>query len=102
MTHQFHPEAEAEFAEAVLFYQERGRTLGQRFASEIRAAIGRAVATPGRWRVLEGDVRQCVVRVCPYAILYTIETDHLLILAIKHGKRQPGYWRHRVKDRADM
>ncbi|MEN9572769.1 MAG: hypothetical protein RL514_624 [Verrucomicrobiota bacterium] len=99
MRHEFHPEAAEEFAEAVQFYKQRGRTLGQRFASEVRAAIARAVATPERWRVLEDDVRQCVVRVFPYAVLYTIESDYLLIIAIKHGKREPGYWRHRVRDR---
>lgn len=100
MTHQFHPEAEAEFVEAVQFYRERGRTLGARFASEVRSAIAKAVARPDRWRVLEDDVRQCVVRVFPYAVLYAIEPDYLLIIAIKHGKRRPGYWRHRVGRRS--
>jgi hypothetical protein len=27
--------------------------------------------------------------------LETIETDHLLIIAVMHCRRQPGYWRHR-------
>ena len=32
MRHEFHPEAGLEFEEAVQFYKERGRKLGQRFA----------------------------------------------------------------------
>jgi hypothetical protein len=74
MRHEFHPEALLEFEEAVQFYKVRGRALGQRFAKEIR---GRA-------------------RVFPYAVLYSIEDDYILIVAIAHGKRRPGYWRHRL------
>ena len=99
MRHEFHPESALEFAEAVQFYQARGPSLGQRFAAEIRAAITRAVTTPERWPALEADVRRCLVRVFPYAVLYIIEEDYLLIIAIMHGKRQPGYWRHRLKSR---
>ena len=96
MRHEFHPEALLEFEEAVQFYKGRGRTLGQRFAREIRTTITKIVATPDRWRVLEQDVRLCRARVFPHAVLYTIEPDHILIVAIAHGKRRPGYWRHRL------
>lgn len=96
---EFHPEAEEEFAEAVLFYKVRGRTLGGRFARETWGTIDRVVATPERWRVIEGDVRRCVVHVFPYGVLYTIEADYILIVAVAHGKRQPGYWRHRLPAR---
>ena len=101
MSHKFHPEAEAEFAEAVQFYQERGRGLGRHFAREVRAAILRVVSTPDRWRILEDDVRCCVVHVFPYAVLFTIEADYILILAVMHGKREPGYWRYRRKHGSD-
>lgn len=96
MRHEFHPEALLEFEEAVQFYKQRGRNLGRRFAREIRTTIARIAATPDRWRTLEEDVRRCLVRVFPYAVLYTIEEDHILIVAIMHGKRRPGYWRHRL------
>lgn len=85
-----------EFAEAVQFYKERGRGLGRRFAVEIRFAIQKAVAHPERWRVIEDDVRRCLVKVFPYSVLYTIEDGYILIIAIAHGKRQPGYWRNRL------
>ena len=96
MRHEFHPEALLEFEEAVQFYKERGRKLGQRFAKEIRATITKIVARPKRLRVLEQDVHICRARVFPYAVLYTIEADYILIVAIAHGKRRPGYWRHRL------
>jgi plasmid stabilization system protein ParE len=85
-----------EFEEAVRYYRARGRVLGDRFAAEVRFAIRRILETPERWRVLEEDVRRCLVRVFPYSVLYTIEPGFILIVAVMHGKRQPGYWRYRV------
>ncbi len=96
MRHVFHPEAAAEFEEAVRFYRERGRRLGQRFAAEVRVAIRKILETPERWRVLEDDVRRCLVRVFPYLVIYTVEPDYILIIAVAHGSREPGYWRHRL------
>lgn len=96
---EFHPEAEEEFTEAVSFYKQRGRTLGERLAREVWSTMDRVVANPERWRVIEGDVRKCVVRVFPYGVLYTIEVDYILVVAIAHGKREPGYWRHRLQRR---
>ena len=96
MNHVFHPEAAQEFEEAVRFYQPRGRILGGRFSSEVRTAIRRILDTPDRWRILEDDVRCCVVRVFPYGVLYTVELEYILIIAIMHSKREPGYWRHRL------
>lgn len=43
-----------------------------------------------------------MVRVFPYQVLYTIEADYILIVAIAHGKRQPGYWRHRLRERFEQ
>ena len=71
MNRVFHPDAVLEFEEGVRYYRARGR-------------------------VLEDDVRRCVVRVFLYSVLYTIEADFILIVAVMHGKRQPGYWRYRV------
>ena len=99
MRHEFHPEAALEFEEAVRFYKERGRNLGKRFAREVKTTIRKIVATPERWRVLEEDVRRCLVHVFPYSVLYTIEADYILVIAVAHAKRQPGYWRHRLEDR---
>ena len=99
MRHVFHPEAGREFEEAVQYYQPRGRKLGARFAGEVRAAIQKLVENPERWRVLEADVRRCRVRVFPYSVLYSIEPDFILILAIAHHKRAPGYWRSRSRSK---
>ena len=67
MNHVSHPDAAREFEEAVRYHRARGRILGDRFAAEVRFAIRRILETPERWRVLEEDVRRCLVRVFPSA-----------------------------------
>ena len=102
MTHVFHPEAAKEFEESVRYYRDRGRVLGDRFASEVRATIQKILVSPSRWRVLEEDVRRCLVRVFPYSVLYTVEADFILIIAIMHGKREPGYWKPRLYSKPNL
>lgn len=99
MNHVFHPEAVIEFEEGVRYYKKRGRTLGDRFAAEVRTAIRRTVTTPERWRVLEDEVRRCFMRVFPYSVLYTIEHDYVLIVALAHGRRKHGYWKERLSSK---
>ena len=99
MRHVFHPDAAEEFAEGVRFYKKRERNLGKRFSREVRVTIQKIVETPKHWRVLEEDVRRCLVRVFPYLVLYTIEPDFILIIAVMHGKREPGYWKHRLQSK---
>ncbi len=44
---------------------------------------------------MDEDVRRCMARRFPYGILYTIEQDYILILAVMHCSRQPGYRKSR-------
>jgi hypothetical protein len=96
MTHDFHPEARLEYLEAARFYESCRRGLGAAFALEVEATIKRILETPERWRVLEQDIRTCRTRVFPYSILYTIEASTVLIIAVMHLRRRPGYWRERL------
>lgn len=51
---------------------------------------------PGSWAVIDQDVRRCLTHTFPYGILYTIEREHILVVAVMHLHRQPGYWRNRL------
>lgn len=94
--YEFHPEALSEFEAAAQHFAERQPGLELRFISSIEATIQRICATPQSWRVLEGEVRRCLARIFPYAVLYSIEPDHVLILAVMHCSREPDYWKNRL------
>lgn len=44
---------------------------------------------------IEPDIRRFVLRKFPYSIIYSIEPDCVMILAVAHQRREPGYWRER-------
>ncbi len=95
MTFDFHPEAEAEFFEAVAFYEKAEPSLGEEFSLEVLAAMRNILSYPDAWPVLEGDVRRCLVNRFPYGVLYSVETDRIYVLALMHLHRRPGYWKQR-------
>jgi len=96
MRWEFHPEALEEYREATLYYVERDPALALRFVEAVEDAIRRILESPERWRVLDEDVRRCLTRVFPYGILYTIEPEFILIIAVMHCSREPGYWKRRL------
>ena len=96
MKYEFHPEALLEFQDSAVFYEAQQPGLGARFVSAVQSAVDHIIVSPKAWRVMEGDVRRYLTRVFPYAVLYTIEDDHVLVVAVMHCHREPGYWRHRV------
>lgn len=91
----FHPAALTEYAEAVRFYVEQRPELAQSFIDAVENAIYRLRESPERYPVLEEDIRRCMTKKFPYGILYTIEPDYILILAVMHSNRAPGYWKSR-------
>jgi plasmid stabilization system protein ParE len=96
MTLGFHPEARAEYKAAAEYYEKRRSGLGAQFSIQVEAAISRIIEAPSRWPIIEADVRRCLTHTFPYGILYLVENDSILILAVMHGSRKPGYWRDRL------
>jgi plasmid stabilization system protein ParE len=97
MRYEFHPEALDEYIEAGHYYGERQPGLDLRFIVSVEAAIENILEDPYRWRPFDEDVRRCFTRVFPYAVLYTIEPDYVLIIAVAHCSREPGYWKRRIQ-----
>src|SRR5262245_57610526 len=97
MTYDFHPEAQLEYRDAAGFYENRQPGLGTAFTLAIEETIRRILEAPERWRIIGEDVRRCLTRVFPYGILYTVEQNSVVIIAVMHLSRRPGYWRSRLR-----
>ncbi len=82
--------------EATRFYFQQDPSLELRFAECIDRAIEQVVNRPNSWPVTESEVRRLVVEIFPYSLIYSIQTDHVLILAVAHHSRHPDYWKDRV------
>lgn len=96
MKYAFHPEAEAEFLDAIDYYEGCEIGLGYDFAIEVHSAIENILSLPNAWTLLEDDVRRCQVRRFPYGIIYSQDGDVVLVLAVMHLHRAPDYWKDRV------
>jgi plasmid stabilization system protein ParE len=101
MRFEFHPEALAEYEDAARHYAGCQNGLERWFIAAVEHVIQQIIEAPGRWPVLEEDIRRCLTRVFPYAVLYSVETDYVLIISLMHSHREPGYWRKRIKNPAN-
>jgi len=92
---EFHSRALAELASAAEYYESRKPGLGNRFVDAVGEALDRIASDLFAWTPADEDVRRCLTRVFPYGILYTVEREFILILAVAHLAREPGYWKPR-------
>ncbi len=72
--------------------------LGRRFKAEVRQTVKRIKSYPQAWPVERGEVRKCFVHKFPYTIFYSLQKQTIVILAIAHQHRKPGYWIDRLED----
>jgi hypothetical protein len=96
MIYSFHPDAELEFLQAIDFYENKQTGLGRDFAFEIYSTVERILTHPIAWPIIEEDIRRSLVRRFPFGILYSQLGKEIVILAIMHLNREPGYWRTRI------
>lgn len=91
-----HPEADQELEVAALWYEQRQPGLGDDFLDDFTATLRRIAKEPERWRILQGENRKLNFDRFPYAIVYSVRTDTLLVKAVMHLHRRPFYWQNRV------
>ena len=95
MNFRFHPAAEDELHEAYEYYEARREGLGRRFAEAFDVALARVLDRPLAWGLLEPPYRPHRLKRFPYGILYEPREEEVVIVAVMHLHRRPGYWRHR-------
>ena len=47
-------------------------------------------------RQLENNLRRALLRRFPFSLIYAVEANAIVIVAVSHQRRRPGYWRDRV------
>jgi len=92
----FLPEAEQEMLEAALYYQNQAPGLGSDYLSAVERAIQSIEESPYTWPILEGEFRRRLVRRFPFGVLYRIEPEIIIIVAVAHLRKKPGYWKKRL------
>jgi len=88
--------AKQELVDAEARYEAAQENLGFEFYEAIVLAIADIAQHPMRWPKEENDVRRFIVERFPYRIFYQVRKNEVVIVAIMHTSRGPGYWRGRV------
>lgn len=93
----FLPEAEQEMIEAALYYQSQTSGLGVDFLSEVEHALKFIIESPNTYPILKGELRRRLLRRFPFGILYRVDPEEIVVTAVAHLRRRPGYWKKRRK-----
>lgn len=88
--------AREEFSAAVSWYEEQRPGLGAEFFDAVVHATALIQAHP-EIGTLPSDrrTRRLLVQKFPYQVVYRLSDEHIIIVAIAHLKRRPGYWKRR-------
>ena len=95
--YELHVEAEEELYAAAAYYEDRVAGLGHDFLSEFDAAVAEVVSNPlqcALWPDLLATlgVRRKLLPRFPYGLPYLSVDDRVVVLAVAHLSRAPGYW----------
>ncbi len=93
----FLSEADEEFREAARYYEREAPGLGIAFITEAHSAVASVLANPYAAAEAGSGIRRRVLHRFPYNVLYAIEKDTIVIVAVAHQKRRPSYWKARLK-----
>ena len=88
--------AQTELDEAISWYAEQAPGLGDAFLIEALKTIQLIENFPQAWHPLTPLIRRCRLRRFPYSVVYTQDGPGILVLAIAHQHRKPGYWEGRI------
>ena len=99
---RLHSAAQAEIIEAVAFYNDARDGLGDAFADEVEAALGRIGRQPKAHSLYRDGYRKCKLsKRFPYVIFYYEYDDHVWVASVYHGHREPDTWMDRAPGNGD-
>jgi toxin ParE1/3/4 len=101
LPYRFHPAAEAEFYAAIDWYAARDPEAADNFAALVRNAVQLIAELPKAWPTWPGrdDLRVRVLHRFPFSIIYAVDAETMVVIAVAHHRRRPGYWLRRAPRR---
>ena len=88
---RFLDSAEEEMTEAARTYEDQAVGLGERFLDEVEGCVDLLLDRPYIGRRV-GEFRRFPLRKFPFTLIYALEDDDLVVVAVSHHRRRPGYW----------
>lgn len=92
----FRPEAEREVEQGYSWYEARKPGLGDEFVDELDVSVESICAYPNAVPVVHKTVRRCLLRRFPFSVLFILDSDRVVVLAVYHADRDPEGWKSRA------
>jgi plasmid stabilization system protein ParE len=84
-----------EMIAAGYWYDEQRPGLGADFVNAVEATVQEIVKAPKAGIPSDDATRVRRVSRFPYSVVYLEQQDEILIFAVAHHSRKPGYWKDR-------
>lgn len=93
--YRYLPSAREELNAAAAFYESRVPGLGREFLDDVERAVASVRARPAIGVAVGRAFRKSLLLRFPFSVIYAERPDEILIVAVSHHRRRPGYWRRR-------
>lgn len=85
-----------------MWYEGRQPGLGHDFFIELDRAFAMILEPPGTWPLWPGlpetlGIRRFLLARFPFGIAYDFSGADVIVYAVAHLSRRPGYWKDRLK-----
>jgi len=94
-TISFHSGAIDDLKNALEYYKDISHGLLGRFKAEFEIRLHVISQSPKIFQKTRKNIRKCKMNKFPFHIIFQEYDEFILILAIAHFKRNPGYWKKR-------
>jgi plasmid stabilization system protein ParE len=93
--------AQIEATESALWYEDQQPGLADNFFVELDKGYERIRENPAALSRLEyysgpHEIRRCLLARFPYAVIFLVNGDEVVVVAIAHTRRRPLYWLSRL------
>jgi plasmid stabilization system protein ParE len=89
--------AQQEVDDAVLWYNNQAEDKSREFLDELDRAVRLVKLYPQGLTEIQPEIRRCLFAHFPCALIYGIEQQTIVVIAVAHLHRQPGYWADRIQ-----
>lgn len=97
MNFRFTTAAAEEMVAAAEYYEAASSGLGASFLDELEATVRRIQLDTETWRKISENHRKCRIRRFPFAIIYSLGKDEILIVAVMDLRQGPERWKDRLQ-----
>jgi len=96
---RFFEEAAHEVEHERSWYRKRSESAEESFLRELDHAIAAVTEAPHMWPMYIAGTQRYVFAIFPFSLVYFVEEDVVVVVAIAPDNKEPGYWQERLPQR---